>query len=104
MTIFRTTGHDVRQPVGKPKFRPNDAPVNRIGIYNTKGQRVGHIGPHGGVGIVSKILGGCPASIGKVKGKPAWIATAPSKTNAVARAANAKRMAQLRTDRGSAKR
>jgi hypothetical protein len=101
MTTFRNTGHDVRHPASKPKFRPNDAPSGRVGIYNTKGQRVGHIGPHGGASIVSKILGGAPAEVGKVKGRPAWIATAPSRTNAVTRAANAKLAKSLKTDRGS---
>jgi hypothetical protein len=104
MTTVRTTGHDVRQPVSKPKFRPHEAPPGRIGVFNSKGQRVGHVGPHAGISVATRLLGGAPAEIGKIKGRPAWIATAPSNTNAVTRAANAKRMAQLRTDRGSAKR
>jgi hypothetical protein len=100
---YRTTGHDVRHPVvNKPKFKPNDPPANRIGIYNAKGQRVAHIGPHGGASVVSKLLGGAPAEIGKVKGKPAWISSGPSQTSAVTRAATQLRK-QIRTDRGSAK-
>ena len=103
MKKFRTTGHDVLQPVSKPKFRPNDAPAGRIGVYNSKGQRVGHIGPHGGTSVVSKLLGGASAEIGKIKGKPAWISTGPSRGSAVTRAATQLRK-QIRTDRGSAKR
>jgi hypothetical protein len=103
MAKFRTTGHDVHHPASKPKFRPNDAPANRIGVFNSKGQRVGHVGPHAGISVASRLLGGAPAEIGKVKGKPAWISTGPSQTSAVTRAATQLRK-QIRTDRGSAKR
>jgi hypothetical protein len=104
MDKFRTHGHDVRQPVSKPKFRPHEAPPGRIGVFNSKGQRVGHVGPHAGTSVVTRLLGGAPAEIGKMKGKPAWISTGPSRTNAVTRAANAKLATQRKTDRGSAKR
>jgi hypothetical protein len=100
MTKFRTTGHDFLRSTSKPKIRPNDPPPGRVGVY-VNGQRRAHVGPHAGVGVVSKLLGGGSASMGKVKGKPAWIATAPSRTNAIARAASAKLATQRRTDKGS---
>jgi len=95
--------HDTLTPIKKPKFRPHEAPPGRIGVFNTKGQRIGHVGPHAGVGVVRKLLGGGSAEIGKVKGKHSWIATGPSRSNAVTRAASAKLVSQIRTDRGSAK-
>jgi hypothetical protein len=104
MKKFRTTGPDVHRMVSKVIKPRNDAPPGRVGVYNTKGQRHGHVGVHAGIGVVSKLLGGAPAEIGKVRGRAAWIATGPSRTNAVARAANAKLAQSLRTDRGSAKR
>jgi hypothetical protein len=104
MTKFRTTGSDVTPPPPvkrKPVYRTGiDPPPGRVGIYKD-GQRRGHVGPHAGVGVVSKLLGGTMAEIGKVRGKPAWIATGPSRTNAVARAANAKLAKSIKTDRGS---
>jgi hypothetical protein len=100
---YRTTGHDVHHPVSKVIKPRNDAPPGRIGVYNTKGQRRGHVGEHAGIGVVSKLLGGAPAEIGRVKNRPAWIATGASRTSAVTRAAEQLRK-QIRTDRGSAKR
>jgi hypothetical protein len=104
MTTFRTTGPDVHRTVSKVVRPRNEAPAGRVGVYNTRGQRTGHVGVHAGIGVVSKLLGGALAEIGKVKGKHAWLATGPSRTNAVARAANAKLAKSLKTDRGSAKR
>jgi hypothetical protein len=100
MTKFRTTGHDVHHPVSKLVKPQNGPPPGRVGVY-LNGQRRAHVGPHAGVSVVSKLLGGAPAQIGKVRGKAAWIATAPSRTNAVTRAANAKLAKSLKTDRGS---
>jgi hypothetical protein len=80
-----------------------DPPAGRLGVY-VNGQRRAHVGEHAGVAVVSRLLGGAPAEIGKVRGKTAWVSGGSSHNNAVTRAANAKRMAQLRTDRGSAKR
>ena len=55
-----------------------DPPPGRIGVYDTHGQRRGHVGPHAGVSVATRLLGGAPAEVGRVKGKPAWISTAPS--------------------------
>ena len=92
--------HDTMPPVKRKLVKPNDPPPGRVGVY-MHGQRRAHVGPHAGVSVVSKLLGGAPAQIGKVKGKTAWIATAPSRTNAVTQAANAKLAKALKTDRGS---
>ncbi len=78
-----------------------DPPPGRIGVYDTHGQRRGHVGPHAGVSVATRLLGGAPAEVGRVKGKPAWISTAPSRTNAVARAQKAKLAKSLKTDKGS---
>src|ERR1019366_392963 len=103
---YRTTGHDVTPPPPikrKPIHKTGvDAPPGRIGVY-VDGQRRAHVGPHAGVSVVSKLLGGAPAEIGKVRGKQAWISTGPSRSSAVTRAAVQLRK-QIRTDRGSAKR
>lgn len=104
MPNFRTTGPDVHIQARRTIKPTNAAPPGRVGVFNSKGQRVGHVGPSAGINVASKLLGGAPASIGRVKGKAAWVATVPSRPNAVTRAATAKLTALLRTDRGSAKR
>lgn len=101
MTKFRTHGPDVLQSVPKVIKPRNDAPPGRVGVYNYKGQRVAHVGPSAGIGVVSKLLGGASAETTKIKGKHAWQSTGPSRTNASRRAAAAKLAAQLRGDKGS---
>ena len=104
MTTYRTHGPDVHHDLAPKIIKPqNSAPEGRVGVFNFKGQRVGHVGPHAGISVATRLLGGAPASIGKVKGKPAWISTGPSRSSAVTRAAEQLRK-QIRTDRGSAKR
>jgi hypothetical protein len=100
-TKFRTTGPDVHHDLAPKVIKPqNAAPEGRVGVFNSKGQRVGHVGPHAGVSVVSKLLGGAPAETTKIKGKHAWQSTGPSRSSAVTRAAEQLRK-QIRTDRGS---
>ena len=107
MTNYRTDHRDSIPPAPikrKPVHRTGiDPPPGRLGVYKD-GQRVGHVGEHAGIGVVSRLLGGAPAEVGKVRGTAAWIATGPSCTNAVTRAASAKLAKSIKTDRGSAKR
>jgi hypothetical protein len=102
MGNLRTTGHDVmrRRPAPVRQKIGIDPPPGRVGVYDTKGQRRGHVGPHAGVSVATRLLGGAPAEAGKVKGKPAWIATRPRIMPRVL-APNAKLAKQLRTDKGS---
>jgi hypothetical protein len=101
MAKFRTHGPDVHHDMATKVIKPtNQPPAGRIGVYNSKGQLHGHIGPHGGAGVASRLVGGAPVEIGKVKGKHAWISTGPSRPSS-----NQKSMmklrSQLRGDKGS---
>lgn len=76
-----------------------DPPPGRIGIYKD-GQRTGHVGEHAGIGVVSRLLGGGSAEVGKVRGKTAWIATGPSRPSSTQKSMM-KLRSQLRGDKGS---
>ena len=80
MTNYRTDHRDSIPPAPikrKPVHRTgNDPPPGRLGVYKD-GQRVGHVGEHAGIGVVSRLLGGASAEVGKVQGTAAWIATGP---------------------------
>jgi hypothetical protein len=106
MTNYRTDHRDSIPPAPikrAAKHRTGiDPPAGRIGVY-VNGQRRAHVGEHAGIAVVSRLLGGAPAEIGKVRGKTAWLSSGSSPSNAVTRAANAKHSAQIRTGRGSAK-
>ena len=103
MTKYRNTGSDVHHDMATKVIKPiNAAPANRIGVFNSKGQRVGHVGPHAGVGVVSRLLGGAPAETTKIKGKHAWQSTGSSHPSSAQKSMQ-KLRSQLRMDRGSAK-
>ena len=100
---YRNTGPDVHHDMATKVIKPiNAAPPNRIGVFNSKGQRVGHVGPSAGVGVVSRLLGGAPAETTKIKGKHAWQSTGSSHPSSAQKSMQ-KLRSQLRTDRGSAK-
>lgn len=99
---YRTTGPDVMQPVPVRKL-VDPLPPSRIPIF--KGDHmVGHVGRKASSATVARFTGTHRNTLTKKNGRDAWIATAPSRTNAVAGAQNAKLAAQLRGDKGSVRR
>ena len=98
---YRTHGPDVHHDLAPKVIKPrNEAPAGRVGVYNSKGQRVAHVGPHAGVSIVSRLLGGAPAETTKIKGKHAWQSTGSSHPSSAQKSMQ-KLRSQLRTDKGS---
>ena len=81
-----------------------DPPDGRLGVFKD-GQRFGHVGPHAGAGVAARLIGGGSVHVGRVAGKDAWIADniVGGVGSAQTSRAKAKLAAQLRTDRGSAK-
>jgi len=77
---------------------PGAVPPGKLGVFNTSGQRVGHMGPKAGAPTASRFLKGAPAKLSKVDGADAWVATKQTQSHSPL---PAKRAAQLRTAKGS---
>jgi hypothetical protein len=103
MSKYRTTGHDVMPPPPKAKpVKPGTIAPGKVGVFDDKGRCRGVMGTKAGAATAARFLGHSNVKLGKVDGRDAWVATAPSKsTNKAATAQNAKLAAQLRGDKGS---
>ncbi len=112
MTKFRTTGHDVMHPARARTAKPGKVGEGRLGIYdhapNGELRLRGQCGPLMTSNGVSRFHGKLGSTIQTVGGRKAWVAPDRSIVGGVGSAqssrAKAKLAAQLRTDRGSAKR
>ena len=112
MAQYRTTGHDVMQPARAKTAKPGKIGANKIGIYDHgpdgELRLRGQCGPLMTSNGVSRFHGKLGSTIQTVAGRKAWVAPDRSIVGGVGSAqtsrAKAKLAAQLRTDRGSAKR
>jgi len=97
MSKYRTTGHDVLQPVKtKPDVKPGRLPENRIPVVDHKGRMRAHVGHKIGAAGVSRFVR--DPKLGKHEGKTAWIGSGPS---AEQKQQIRKRAALVRQARGS---
>jgi hypothetical protein len=69
-----------------------------VHVYDHNMHRVGHTGPRAGSSVAARMLGHPFVELQKVKGRPAWVATKPSK---VGRVSALPLMKSLRAAKGS---
>ncbi len=59
------------------KQKPGHPPINRIGIYDHKGNMRGHVGRTATAATVARFLGRHGAELGQKEGRTAWIGDKP---------------------------